>query len=115
MKKIHRQDENVTMKPPIGAPRSDPNTAGAVRNDMARINSPLGTVRSMTRRPTGTIMAPPTPCSSRATIKAPSDCAAPHMSELAVNTAMAAANTDRAPKRSATQPLTGMNTARLER
>ena len=115
MKKIQRQDRNVTMKPPTGAPSTEPSTAGAVRNDMARINSDFGTVFSMTSRPTGTIIAPPMPCSRRAPTRKPSEWAAPHSIELAVNTAMAAANTERAPKRSATQPLTGMNTARLSR
>ena len=39
----------------------------------------------------------------------------PHSAEAAVNTTMAETNTLRVPKRSATHPLTGMNTASVSR
>ena len=55
-------------------------------------------------------MAPPIPCRIRMSVNWVSVWEAPQSSEAMVNVAMAAANTDREPKRSATQPLIGMNT-----
>ena len=77
----------------------------------AEISSDFGTVRRMTSRPTGTIMAPPMPCRMRNRTKSGRPWAKPHAAEPRVKTTMAARNTVRAPKRSATQPLNGMNTA----
>ena len=82
---------------------------------MAATSSDFGTVRSSTSRPTGTIMAPPMPCNTRAATRKDSDSARPHSTEPTVNTMMAARNTRRAPKRSAIQPEVGMKTARLSR
>jgi hypothetical protein len=75
----------------------------------------LGTVRSSTRRPTGTIIAPPMPCTMRARTSIHNDCAKPQAIEPKVKTMIAPVNTRRAPKRSAVQPLIGMKTARLSR
>ncbi len=63
-------------------------------------------------RPTGTIIAPPTPCTKRASTSVVSEVEAAHSSEPAMKMMMAARNTVRAPKRSATQPQMGMNTPR---
>ena len=40
--------------------------AGIISHAMARTSSDFDTARSMTSRPTGDIIAPPTPCSMRA-------------------------------------------------
>ena len=80
---------------------------------MARTSSLFGMARSSTRRPTGTIMAPPTPWRKRAATKASSERLTAQHSDPTMNTAMALANVVRAPTRSATQPLMGMKTARL--
>ena len=77
----------------------------------AEISSDFGTVRRMTRRPTGTIMAPPMPWTMRNRTKSSSEWAKPHAAEPMVNTTIAARKMVRAPKRSASQPLKGMNTA----
>ena len=71
----------------------------------------LGTVRSSTNRPTGTIIAPPMPCRNRAATNAPNESEAAQPTEPSRNTPMAAMKVGLAPKRSATQPLMGMNTA----
>jgi hypothetical protein len=68
-------------------------------------------VRNTTSRPTGTISAPPIPCSTRAATKVSRLGARPQSHDARVNRPMAPANTFRAPKRSTTQPLSGMNTA----
>ena len=89
--------------------------AGTISQVIAVTSSLRSTERSSTSRPTGTIIAPPMPCRMRAATSAHSPCETPHRMEPRVNSAMAARNTVRVPKRSATLPLAGMNTARLSR
>ena len=72
-------------------------------------------MRSSTSRPTGTIIAPPIPCTIRATTSIGSEFDSPQAIEPSVNTTIAPLNTWRAPKRSAVHPLIGMKTARLSR
>ena len=55
------------MKPPSGGPSSGPISAGIVTQAMALTSSRLSTVRTSTSRPTGVIIAPPMPCTMRAT------------------------------------------------
>ena len=66
-------------------------------------------LRTMMSRPTGVIIAPPTPWMIRASTNSSMEAAQPI--EPRMNTVMAARNTLRAPKRSAVQPLAGMNMA----
>src|SRR5579859_1247282 len=99
------------MKPPTGGPSTGPSSAGIVSHAIAATSSFFGAVRSSTRRPTGTIIAPPMPCSTREPTRNARLSARPHRTEPTVNTAIAALNTVRVPNRSATQPLAGMNTA----
>ena len=83
--------------------------------ESAATSSPLGTARITTMRPTGTIMAPPIPCTARQNTNSPSELEYAQPMEAAMNTVSASRNVVQAPTRSATQPLTGMNTARLTR
>jgi hypothetical protein len=76
------------------------------------MKSERSTTRKMMMRPTGTIIAPPTPWIKRATVNSASDDEAAHISEPATKMPIAVRNTVRAPKRSASQPHTGMNTPR---
>jgi hypothetical protein len=99
------------MKPPIGGPSTGAAIAGQVMVEMACISWLFSVLRTTIRRPTGTIMAPPIPCRMRAAVNWPTLCDRPHRIDARVNTTMAVAKTEREPKRSATQPLTGMNTA----
>ena len=71
----------------------------------------FGTLRNSTSRPTGTIIAPPSPWNTRAAIRVGSEVEAPQAIEPSVKMTIALQNTVRAPKRSATQPEAGMNTA----
>jgi len=82
---------------------------------MALIRSLLAVLRRTTSRPTGTIIAPPTPWSTRMATSSGRPVLAAHRIEAAVNREIAAANTVRAPYRSAAQPLIGMNTAKVTR
>ena len=99
------------MKPPTGGPSTGPTSAGTVTQAMALTSSRLGTLRTSTMRPTGVIMAPPMPCTMRAMTKSVSELDSAQPIEPIMNTAMAARNTVRAPKRSAVQPLAGMKIA----
>ncbi len=80
---------------------------------MAVTSSARGKARSRTSRPTGVVIAPPKPCSTRIATSSARLSASPHSVEPSVKMARAAANTRRVPKRSANHELTGMNTARL--
>src|ERR1700704_170312 len=99
------------MKPPSGGPITGPTSAGTVTHAIALTSALLSMERSKTRRPTGVIMAPPAPCTMRAITKSVTDDDSAQPIEPTMNTAMAIENTARAPKRSAVQPLAGMNTA----
>ena len=114
-KKIQRQLAKVTMAPPNKGPIMRPMTAGTVNQTMAATMPSGGTARSRIRRPTGTIMAPPSPCRMRNATSSGRLPATPHRAEPSENSAIARQNTRRAPSRSASQPLTGRNTAKLSR
>ncbi len=92
-----------------------PTRAGIVRVASACTTSLRGTLRSSTRRPTGTIMAPPAPWMKRAITNHSSELAPAQASEPAMNTPMAAVKIVRAPYLSAIQPEIGMKIARLTR
>ncbi len=79
------------------------------------INAALSMLRNKTSRPTGTIMAPPKPCNTRAAVSSITLLERPQSMEPIVNRPIAARNTVRPPNRSAAQPLTGTNTARLSK
>ena len=99
------------MKPPTGGPSTGPISAGVVTQAMAAISSRRLIERTSTMRPTGVIIAPPIPCTMRAMTKSVSEPDMAQPIEPSTNTAMAARNTVRAPKRSAVQPLAGMKIA----
>src|ERR1700710_2011120 len=99
------------MKPPSGGPITGPMSAGTVTQAIALTSALLSIERSSTSRPTGVIIAPPTPCTMRAITKWVTEEDSAQPTEPTMNTAMARLNTMRAPKRSAVQPLAGMNTA----
>ena len=82
---------------------------------MAFMRSLFVVARSTTSRPTGTIIAPPSPWATRMAVSWSRLEVAAHSAEDTVNTAMAVAKVLRAPKRSATQPLTGMKIPRASR
>src|SRR5208337_1590559 len=109
--KIQRQLKYVVMNPPSGGPATGPSSAGTVRYASASTRSLFSTLRKSTRRPTGTIIAPPRPWKTRAAIRVSSEFDAPQQIEPRVKTTMAEQKTVRAPNRSATQPDAGMNRA----
>ena len=89
--------------------------AGTINHVMALTNSALATARNSTNRPVGTIIAPPILWTIRARTRVIRPLDKPHKTDPQVNSAMAEQNTLRDLNRSATQPLTGMKTARLSR
>ena len=114
-KKIHRHDAYVVRNPPTGGPSSGAIRPGQVISAMALVSAVFSVVRNTASRPTGTIMAPPNPCTTRAATNGHRLLQAPHRMEPTVKIMIAAVNTSRVPNRSATHPLSGMNTARVSR
>ena len=102
------------MSPPATGPSIGPTSAGTATKLMARISSDLAKVRTMVRRPTGTIIAPPQPCRIRQKTSMWMLVESPQRIDPSVNMPIAEENTRRVPYRSAIQPLTGMKTARLK-
>ena len=105
----------VAIKPPRGGPITSAVSPGHCVHMMASVSRSGGVTRSRINRPTGTIIAPAIPCSTRISVNWTSVCDNPHSSDATVNAPNADANTVRAPARSATQPLTGINTATVSR
>jgi hypothetical protein len=85
-----------------------------VAEEFVIISSDLAKVRTMVSRPTGTIMAPPQPCSTRHATSKWMLLDMPQKNDPKVNSPIADPNTRRVPNRSAIQPLIGMKTARLK-
>ena len=77
------------MKPPSGGPTIGPTSAGIVTHESACTISDFGMVRSSTSRPTGTIIAPPVPCTNRPATSAPSESLSAQPTEPSRNTAIA--------------------------
>src|SRR5215213_10256856 len=96
-------------------PTIGPIIDGIVIQFIAETSAARGKLRSRTSLPTGVIIAPPNPCTTRIAISIGRLSAIPHSAEPPAKISTAAQNTRRAPNRSAIQPLTGMNTARLSR
>ena len=111
IKKIQCHDAYVVMKPPSGGPQIGPISAGMVTSDIALTRRRLSIVRTMISRPTGVIIAPPAPCTMRASTNSSSECEAAQPIEPSTKTPIAARNTLRVPNRSAVQPLAGMEIA----
>ena len=107
-----RHDSQWTITPPTVGPSSGPISAGMMTKFIATSSSDLAKVRTTINRPTGIIIAAPTPCSIRAAINIGTLVDTPQSTDASVNRATADAKTRRVPKRSAIQPLTGMQTAR---
>ena len=101
------------MSPPASGPSIGPTSDGIATKLMARTSSLFGNVRTSVSRPTGTIIAPPQPWMTRQSTSKWIWLTSPQSAEPSVNSAIAAAKTRRVPYLSATQPLIGMNTARL--
>lgn len=75
-----------------------------VSHAMALTNPAFGVLRAMINRPTGTIIAPPMPCTNRASTNPSRLRAVVHVTEPGKSRSPRC-KTFRAPKRSATQPL----------
>jgi hypothetical protein len=94
----------------MGGPTTGANSAGQISADIVPISSLRGVWRMTTSRPTGVIIAPPIPWTTRKATKAGTERALPHRAEAIVKMVIAVMNTRRAPKRSAIQLLAGIST-----
>ena len=61
IQKIQCHDRKLVRKPPSGGPRIGPSRAGMLSSAKAATVSDFGTLRRTTSRPTGIIIAPPSP------------------------------------------------------
>ena len=111
-KKMARHGSRWTITPPVTGPSSGPISAGMTTKFMAASISDRGNVRTRASRPTGVIMAPPMPWTTRAATSIGLFRASPQSSDPSVNSETAQVKTRLVPNRSAIQPLIGMNTAR---
>ena len=78
-------------------PSSGPISAGMITKFIAISSSDLANVRTIARRPTGVIMAAPSPCRMRAATSIGTLTANPHSTDATVKMATAIANTRRVP------------------
>ncbi len=88
---------------------------GQVMYAITRGRSGFSASATTISRPTGTIIAPPAPWSTRMATSVPRSVAAAQASEARVKTVMAVRKTRRAPKRAVSQPLSGISTASVSR
>jgi hypothetical protein len=98
------------MGPTVG-----PIIAGIVIQFIADTRLARGKLRNRMSRPTGVIIAPPNPWMTRNPTSIGRLVARPHRAEPPAKISTAMQKTMRVPSRSAIQPLTGINTARLSR
>ena len=110
---MSRHDSQCTIRPPTVGPSSGPINAGSTMKLSAFSSSDFGKVRITASRPTGIIIAALAPCRMRAATSIGTLSDRPQRIEASVNSPTAVAYTRRVPKRSASQPLTGMKSARL--
>ena len=96
-------------------PTIGPIIDGIVIQFIAETSAARGKLRSSTSRPTGVIIAPPNPCTTRIAISIGRLSAMPAQRRAAGEDQHRGAEHAARPNRSAIQPLTGMNTARLSR
>ncbi len=112
-RKIHLQSNFSVMKPPITGPSAGAIRVGTITTVDALALSAGGKERKSIAIPTGASMPPPTPCTTRKAMSWPMVWAMPHNSEPMVKAPRANMKTRLVPKRSPSQPLVGIHTARL--
>src|ERR1700709_2769974 len=92
-RKIQRHDAYVVMKPPTGGPTTGAAIAGQVMGEIACMSRLFSVLRTTISRPTGTIIAPPAPCSKRAAVNSVTEFDKPHNTEAITNTTIALKHT----------------------
>jgi hypothetical protein len=97
-----------TMSPPMTGPSTGPSSAGTATTLMTRPMRCGPAARASMVCPTGRMIPPPIPWTTRKAIRLPADHAAPLSTEPARNSASDANHSLRAPKRSTAQPVSGM-------
>ena len=85
----------MVITPPASGAITGASSAGQTMNDISRITCDLPARSNTIIRPTGTIIAPPTPWSTRIATSSPKVWLAAQPSEASVNTAIADSSTHR--------------------
>ncbi len=86
MRKIHCQPKDCSSTPPSVGPSTGARTVGVDSTPITRPRFSLPAVLTRIIWPTGMIMPPPMPCSTRKPISEPEDQASPHSADPAVKT-----------------------------
>jgi hypothetical protein len=115
MRNSQRQLAWVTMSPPASGAMTGATSPGHTMKAISRMMSCLSAFMSTVNRPTGTIIAPPTPCRTRSATSSPRLVLVAHSNDATVKITMAARNTFLAPSRAASHPLSGISTASVIR
>ncbi len=104
-KSTQRQSSHSVSMPPASSPIAPPPAETAANTPNARFRSgPSGKVVVMSASDVGDAIAPPTPCSARATSSCQGSWASPPSSEAAVNSRMPVMKTRRRPRMSPARP-----------
>lgn len=101
--------------PPRNGARIGATSPGQTRIAITLMIPSRGVTRRTASRPTGTIRAPPTPCSTRAPTSSGRVGLRAQSSEARVKTAIARVKIRRTPNRSLSHPDAGMSTATVRR
>ncbi len=107
MRNIQCQLAYVVMSPPASGATTGASSPGQTTYEVSRSMSSLAAGDSTIVRPTGTIIAPPAPCSTRIATSMPRLTLAAQPTEARVNSAIAVRNTARFPYRRVSHPDRG--------
>ena len=115
MRNSQCQDAYVVIRPPASGAITGASRPGQTTKEVTRSRSSLAAMETTIVLPTGTIIAPPAPCSTRIATSSGRLALLAQPIEARVNTAIAVRKITRLPKRRVSQPLSGMSTASVSR
>ena len=115
IRKIQCHDAYVVISPPASGAITGASSPGHTTYDVTRSRSSLAAREITIVRPTGTIIAPPAPCSTRIPTSMPRFTLTAQPIEARVNSAIAVRKTIRLPSRRVSQPDSGIAVASVSR
>src|ERR1700733_5014443 len=115
IRNIQCHDAYVVISPPASGAITGASSPGHTTYDVTRSRSSLAAREITIVRPTGTIIAPPAPCSTRIPTSMPRLTLAAQPIEARVNSAIAVRKITRLPSRRVSQPDSGISTASVSR
>ena len=110
-RKIQRHDSPLVSAPPITGPTATATPVTAPNTPNATPRSRPWKALAISARPVANMIAPPMPWNARLRLRNVDPDARPHSSEPSVKTTMPIANSNRRPKRSASEPAVSCSAA----